>query len=56
VAFWFTLAFALQINALQISSHVSWAAYLLQNKKKKTLKMYLMKCSMDAFFYCEDKD
>jgi hypothetical protein len=33
VAFWLTLAFALHTNALEISSHVSWAASLLQKEE-----------------------
>jgi hypothetical protein len=51
VAFWLTL----HISALEIPSHVSWAAYLLQ-KEKNFQKMNLMKYSMDAFCCCEDKD
>jgi hypothetical protein len=55
VAFWLTLAFALHKNALEISSHVSWSAYLLQ-KEEIAKKINLMKYSMDSFCYCEDKD
>jgi hypothetical protein len=33
VAFWLILAFALHINALEFSSYVSWAAYVLQKEK-----------------------
>jgi hypothetical protein len=33
VAFRVALALSLRVNALEISSHVSWAAYLLQKEK-----------------------
>ena len=49
VAFRLTLAFALHVNALEISSHVSSAAYLLQ--KEKISKKWIYSCVLWMHFF-----
>jgi hypothetical protein len=44
MAFRLTLTFALHTNALEISSRVSWAAYLLQKEEIKKKKFNEVFC------------
>lgn len=51
--FWLTLAFGLNLNALEISSHLSHTSYLINFHAKK--KNY-HKCSADTYGHCKYKN
>jgi hypothetical protein len=52
LTFWLTLAFGLNLNALEISLHLSHTSYLLTLMQKKNYH----KCSADAYGHCKYKN